>query len=169
MNIAHFSTDDISGGAAKAAYRLHSALREQGRNSLMVVRNKRSDDDDVYQVPDPPSPLRHAIWKRLTERIPFFGEKAPRANYTFNFDLNPDINQRMLFTILQERGQKNRQMRGKANKQVNMEAADSCPPCPMDVICLHWVSRLLNARLVRKLYDRYRCPIVWILADQDPL
>lgn len=145
MNIAHFSTEDISGGAAKAAYRLHSALREQGYNSWMVVRNKRSEDDDVYQVPAPPAPLRHAIWKRLKERVPILGEKTPRANYTYNFDLEPDINQRKLFTILPS------------------------PPDCVDIVCLHWVSGLLNARLVRELYDHYRRPIVWTLADQDPL
>ncbi len=142
MNIAHFSTGDISGGAAKAAYRLHSALREQGHNSWMVVRNKRSEDDDVYQIPSPPSPLRHAIFKRVKERVPLLGEKTPRANYTYNFDLEPDINQQMLFTIL---------------------------PGPVDIIYLHWVSGLLNSRLIRELYDHYRRPIVWTLADQDPL
>jgi len=146
MNIAHFSTEDISGGAAKAAYRLHSALREQGRNSWMVVRNKKSDDDHVYQVQPLPSPLRHTMLNRLKERVPVLGEKTPRANYTYNFDLEPDINQRALFTIL---------------------TADK--PGSIDIICLHWVSRLLNARLIRRLYDHYQCPIVWTLADQDPL
>lgn len=142
MNIAHFSTDDISGGAAKAAYRLHSALRELGHSSLMVVRDKKSEDGDVYQVPPPTSPLRHAILKRLKERVPILGEKTPRATYTYNFDLEPDINQRMLFNIL---------------------------PGSVDIIGLHWVSGLLNTRLIRQIYDHYQCPIVWTLADQDPL
>jgi glycosyltransferase involved in cell wall biosynthesis len=157
MNIAHYSTGDITGGAAKAAYRLHSALRERGLRSWMVVRNKRSDDEDVYQVPDPPSPLRHAIWKRVKERL---GEKTPRANYTFNFEQEPDIDQEMLFTISQSKG--------KSGGRID-RLPEATPARPMDIICLHWVSRLLNARLVRELYNRYQRPIVWILADQDPL
>jgi glycosyltransferase involved in cell wall biosynthesis len=83
--------------------------------------------------------------KRLKERVPILGEKTPRANYTYNFDLEPDINQRTLFTILPG------------------------PPDCVDIICLHWVSGLLNAQLIRKLYDHFRRPIVWTLADQDPL
>jgi len=142
MNIVSFSTEDISGGAAKAAYRLHSALRGLGHNSRMVALNKRSEDDDVYQVPPPPSPLRHALSKRLKERIPGLGGKMPVANYTFNFDFEPDINQQELFSTL---------------------------GAQVDIICLHWIADLLNARLIRQLYDHYRCPVVWVMADQDPM
>jgi glycosyltransferase involved in cell wall biosynthesis len=142
MKIVSFSTEDISGGAAKAAYRLHSALRERGHNSRMVALNKRSEDDDIYQVPPPPSPLRHALSKRLKERIPGLGGKTPVANYTFNFDFEPDINQQELFSAL---------------------------AAQVDIICLHWIADLLNARLIRQLYDHFRCPVVWVMADQDPM
>jgi len=142
MNIVSFSTEDISGGAAKAAYRLHSALRGLGHNSRMVALNKKSEDDDVYQVPPPPSPLRQALSKRLKERIPGLGGKTPVANYTFNFDFDPDINQPELFSTLAAR---------------------------VDIICLHWIAELLNARLIRQLYDHYQCPVVWVMADQDPM
>jgi glycosyltransferase involved in cell wall biosynthesis len=47
MNVLHLSTSDIDGGAARAAYRLHQGLREQGTNSRLLVRAKASLDSDV--------------------------------------------------------------------------------------------------------------------------
>lgn len=48
MRILMISTEDIRGGAAKAAYRLHTALRAAGQESAMLVMNKESDNDSVY-------------------------------------------------------------------------------------------------------------------------
>jgi glycosyltransferase involved in cell wall biosynthesis len=47
MKILHLSESDISGGAALAAYRLHSSLREAGLHSQMLVRQKKSSDPSV--------------------------------------------------------------------------------------------------------------------------
>jgi glycosyltransferase involved in cell wall biosynthesis len=47
MKILHISTYDISGGAARAAYRLHQSLLEFGVESRMLVQSKKSDDDTV--------------------------------------------------------------------------------------------------------------------------
>lgn len=44
MKILHISTSDISGGAARAAYRLHRSLLEKNIDSQMLVQNKLSDD-----------------------------------------------------------------------------------------------------------------------------
>ena len=57
MKFLHFSTDDVTGGAALAAYRLHTAMRAAGQQSRMLVRLKKSDDDDVTQMPPPPPRL----------------------------------------------------------------------------------------------------------------
>ena len=40
MKIVHLNTSDIMGGAAKAAYRLHNAMRSSGIDSSMLVQNK---------------------------------------------------------------------------------------------------------------------------------
>ena len=42
MNIAHGSTEDITGGAARAAYRLHTAMNQLGHDSLLFVANCRT-------------------------------------------------------------------------------------------------------------------------------
>ena len=47
MKVVHLSTFDIQGGAARAAYRLHTALREIGVDSHMLVCSKLSDDPTV--------------------------------------------------------------------------------------------------------------------------
>ncbi|AFY62263.1 glycosyltransferase [Synechococcus sp. PCC 6312] len=51
--IIHLSTFDIQGGAAKAGYRLHQALLGSGHRSLMIVKEKLSDDPTVLQINQP--------------------------------------------------------------------------------------------------------------------
>jgi glycosyltransferase involved in cell wall biosynthesis len=53
MRILHLSTLDNSGGAARAAFRLHKGLTQRSVVSKMFVRNKFSDDEAVikYQYP----------------------------------------------------------------------------------------------------------------------
>lgn len=48
MNISLVNTNDISGGAARAAYRLHQALQRHDVNSSMLVQRKDSDDSMVF-------------------------------------------------------------------------------------------------------------------------
>jgi glycosyltransferase involved in cell wall biosynthesis len=47
MRILHLSTTDISGGAARAAYRLHKGLQANDISSFMMVQFKESDDPSV--------------------------------------------------------------------------------------------------------------------------
>ena len=47
MRVLHLSTMDISGGAARAAYRLHKGLQANGISSSMMVQFKESDDPSV--------------------------------------------------------------------------------------------------------------------------
>ncbi|MEM9928116.1 MAG: glycosyltransferase family 4 protein [Cyanobacteria bacterium P01_D01_bin.50] len=47
MKILHLSTHDTSGGAARAAYRLHKGLQNIGLDSQMLVQEKSSSDRTV--------------------------------------------------------------------------------------------------------------------------
>jgi len=47
MKILQVNTSDISGGAARAAYRIHKGLQGIGMNSRMLVQSKLSDDKTV--------------------------------------------------------------------------------------------------------------------------
>lgn len=142
MKILHFSTDDITGGAAKAAHRLHTALRATGQQSRMIVLRKKSDDEDVWRIPPPlPRPWQ-SRFERLRNRIPALRQEKPVANYTFNFDQTPAVNLPGVF-------------------------AQHAPP--VDIILLHWINGLLDTRAIRQLYDYYRCPLIWVMADQEPM
>jgi glycosyltransferase involved in cell wall biosynthesis len=44
MKVFHINHSDMSGGAARAAYRIHKALRNIGINSTLLVNQKLSDD-----------------------------------------------------------------------------------------------------------------------------
>jgi len=51
VNILHLNFYDTEGGAARAAYRLHSGLQERGLESRMLVLRKSSDDPSVTRLP----------------------------------------------------------------------------------------------------------------------
>ena len=48
MKVVMVNKSDIQGGAARAAYRLHTGLRTIGVDSRMVVDDKISDDPSIY-------------------------------------------------------------------------------------------------------------------------
>ncbi len=50
MKVLHLNTTDIVGGAARGAYWLHRALREQGVMSRVLVKNRAGDDPDVIDA-----------------------------------------------------------------------------------------------------------------------
>jgi glycosyltransferase involved in cell wall biosynthesis len=140
MRIVHYSTEDITGGAAKAAHRLHAALREAGHDSRMVARRKKSDDPDVVQTaPPPPRPVASRV-ERLRRHIPGLRRRELKPSYTFNLDDEPPVDRQSLLI-------------GKSGA--------------VDIICLHWITGLLDVKSIRHLYDHYRCPIVWIPPDQE--
>jgi glycosyltransferase involved in cell wall biosynthesis len=140
LRITQVSTNDISGGAARAAYRLHTGLRNLGHDSRMLVAHKASEDSNValFQPSrDLPSRIRRRVlssfmarsWSRLPPRPP---------GVTFFSD------DRSTF---------------------GAEMADQLPPC--DILQLHWVCSFVDyckffRRVPREL------PIVWTLHDMNP-
>lgn len=63
MKILFINISDISGGSAKAAYRLGSALQQSGEHNVkFLVRSKFSTDNNVI-------PTRSTKLKRLAERV----------------------------------------------------------------------------------------------------
>lgn len=49
LKVVHLSTYDVMGGAARAAYRLHSGLRAVGVESSMLVREARNNDQSIVR------------------------------------------------------------------------------------------------------------------------
>ncbi len=50
MKVVQINTNDIQGGAARAAYRLHKGLKQIGTDCRMIVRYKVSTDDTVLSI-----------------------------------------------------------------------------------------------------------------------
>jgi glycosyltransferase involved in cell wall biosynthesis len=143
VNILHVSTDDSAGGAAKAAHRLHAALRAAGHESRMLVQSKRSSDPAVEQLPPPRSRPWTSRAEGLRRRFPGLKPREWTAKYTYNFDRPPQADWDRFLSAWRE------------------PAAD--------VLCLHWIDGLLDVRTIRRLHDWYRRPIVWVPADQEPV
>jgi glycosyltransferase involved in cell wall biosynthesis len=74
QSILHLSTYDIVGGASRAAYRLHTGLRQQGIASRMLVREKASDDPDVLVATEHPEPILHRAWRKIAPYL----DEVPR-------------------------------------------------------------------------------------------
>ena len=60
MKVLLLSASDISGGAARAAYRLHRALLSNNIDSQMLVQNKSSDD---FTVLSPGTKIKKILYK----------------------------------------------------------------------------------------------------------
>lgn len=140
MRFLHFATNDIIGGAAKATYRLHGALRDAGHDSRMIVRNRMSDDAAVRQAR---LSLRHSGFRRIFWRVSLFRKLfLPKPSYIFNLDLQPEIDMDVL--------------RGIGRPDV-------------DAVCLHWITELLSVEAIARIHAHFRRPLLWVLMDIEPI
>src|SRR6266498_3089596 len=67
MRIVHISTSDTAGGAARAAFRLHTGLRRLGHESTMLVARRSSSDPHVIAF-QPPMNLLSRLRRKLRRR-----------------------------------------------------------------------------------------------------
>ena len=96
MKMLLLNTSDISGGAARAAYRLHRGLQTIGVDSQMLVQNKTSDD---HTVNSPQTKLGKG-WAKVrptVNAIPLqFYQQRDRAPYSVQWlpeQIAPEITQ----------------------------------------------------------------------------
>jgi glycosyltransferase involved in cell wall biosynthesis len=67
MKIVHINKNDILGGAARAAYRLHKGLQRAGHESTMFVISRQSDDRSV-RVYERPRSMGGALRRKISQR-----------------------------------------------------------------------------------------------------
>lgn len=137
MKIVHISTVDISGGAARAAYRLHTALRRVGQDSTMLVARSTSDDPTVTAV-TPSNKFTFRLWRRLRRQrmardFAAYRTSRPDGYEAFSDDRSP----------------------------LGRDLSRELPSC--DVINLHWVAGLLDYE--EFFLSRQSTPVVWTLHD----
>ena len=78
MKILQIDTYDISGGAARAAYRLHRGLLQIGQDCRTLVRYKASTDDSVFCVVPENPPEKVDKCKDRWERCQSLNRKSER-------------------------------------------------------------------------------------------
>ena len=85
MRIVHLSTTDARGGAALAAYRLHSGLRDLGHDSRLLVAKRLSHDPTVTALRRPPDLLsrlrRRARRMQITRALAAYYRPADREPF----------------------------------------------------------------------------------------
>ena len=139
MDIVHLNTSDVSGGAARAAHRLHRGLRQGGEDSRMFVKSKSSEDDTV----DAWTPngsifngLKDRIKRRwLSRRFQKYRETRPDGLEIFS----------------------------QARTVHGHRVVDSIPDA--DVYSLHWINGFIDPLPFFRATDQ---PIVWTLHDMNP-
>lgn len=142
MKIVHVSTEDITGGAARAAYRLHTALNRLGHDSLMFVANRRSKDPLVTAFDasmDWTSRVRRRFRReRIARDFARYSASRPAGFGMFSED----------------------------RSEYGDDLGKHLPPC--DVINLHWVARFVDYAAFFSAMPR-RTPVVWRIADMNPI
>jgi glycosyltransferase involved in cell wall biosynthesis len=141
MRIVHLTTSDISGGAARAASRLHNGLKRLGVSSQVVCAKKAGFDPDTKLFkPDmrPMSRLRRKLRRsRIRRDFARYNPTRPPGYELFSDDRSEDG--------------------GALLGQI--------PPC--DLINLHWISKFLDHESFFR--GAPQVPLVWRLADMAPL
>ena len=140
MKILHLSKNDIKGGAARAAFRVHTSLRRLGFDSTMLVVNRQSDDPSVTAI-TPSMDLATRLRRRLRRRQilrEFAGYHATRPT-----GLEPFSDDRSAHAI---------------------DLVRQLPPC--DIITLHWVAGFVDYQSFFSALPQ-ATTVVWRLADMN--
>jgi glycosyltransferase involved in cell wall biosynthesis len=139
MRVLIINTNESSGGAAKAANRLHKGLRKIGVESFMLVRYKQSDDPYVIAI------ANNRFW-RFFESCRMYLNALPKLLYLkrdkVTFSLNWVPNPWLFYYI------------------------HKLKP---DIINLHWVNAgFISIPQIGKICN-LGMPVYWTLHDQWPL
>jgi glycosyltransferase involved in cell wall biosynthesis len=139
VRITHLTTYDVSGGAARATYRLHKGLGAAGHESRILALYKSSTDPAVFQFVPPRDILTRLSRGLKRRRLERSGSeiRALRAGSTYFSD---DRSQHCADVLRQ------------------------LPPT--DVLNLHWIAGFLDYRdFFRELPAQL--PVVWTLHDMN--
>lgn len=80
MRILQISTSDMGGGAEKVAWNLFQAYRQRGHHSWLAVGAKRSDDAEVFVIPNrEPRGRWSRFWWAVHTRLGTLAEQIPGA------------------------------------------------------------------------------------------
>jgi len=142
MRIVHLSTHDITGGAARAAFRVHTALSRHGHDSTMLVSHRNSDDPTVTAL------------VRSTNLITRLRRRFRRSQILQEFEAYQATSPTSQEPFTDDRSQH------------AIDLVEQIPPC--DVIYLHWVAGFVDHQAFFKSLPQ-RTPVVWLLHDMNAI
>lgn len=140
MRVVHVSTYDVSGGAARAAFRLHESLLEAGVESTMFVRNKASGLSTVVEYKS------SGIVERIRSRIRFARLQSAQTRYRATRP--PDLE---AFDD---------------DRSSHVGAIAQLPRC--DIVHLHFVCGFIDQPSFLRFLPP-DVPLVWTVHDMAPL
>lgn len=135
MKILHLNNSDTDGGAAKGAFWLHTALKDAGADSKMLVARKRTDDDAVIGLSGAIQKSVYLFRSEVLDGLPLQRYKQRTSDF-FSTCYSP---------IPLPDGIK--QQVSKINP---------------DIINLHWIC---HGFLPPEMFSQLKQPIVWTLRD----
>ena len=142
MRILHLSTSDSHGGAARAAFRLHTGLRRLGVDSAMLVLRRTSGDANVCELSwsgDLATRFRRRRRRRqITADFEPYKRSLPAGFEIFSDD----------------------------RSEAGYDLVRQLPEC--DLINLHWVAGFVDHEILFKNLPP-NVPLVWRLADMGAL
>ena len=143
IKILHFSTSDIQGGAAMAAYRLHKSLNTSDLiNSKMMVAEKASKDSNIIEVKK--GFFLTYFLSRLEKK--YFSITASKKNEQGKYFWPPGIFKRFSLTqILQD-----------------------LPFIP-DIIMAYWINNFITCEDLYRLSACTKAPVIWYFMDMAPM
>lgn len=135
MNIVQLNTWDIDGGAARAAYRLHKGLLQQGHQNTLICLTKSSDNTAVLEIAAESTDHKpNGLSSDVVQTYGINESRTPLSNTLFSFPYPGwDVSS---LPIIQT----------------------------ADLINLHWVARFQSPTTLKKLFALNK-PVVWTLHD----
>jgi glycosyltransferase involved in cell wall biosynthesis len=140
VKILHLSTNDVGGGAARAAFRLHTGLLRLGNESSMLVLKRTSGEDSVRQL------------KWSDDWMTRFRRSRRRKKIARDFEPYKDTLPPGFELFSDDRS------------DAGFDLMRQLPAC--DLINLHWVARLVDYELFFGGLPA-GVPVVWRLADMN--
>lgn len=141
MKILHLATQDMGGGGADAAYRLHRSMQSSSIDSRMMVLHKLGGDDAVVDMSSRLSIGEHL--RRLREEM---HRRYNRRQY------RPSQ-----YFYVERAG------------MVPASVLESRLPFRPDAIIAHWISGFVDAATLLELNRRTGAPVLWYLLDMAPV
>jgi glycosyltransferase involved in cell wall biosynthesis len=153
LKIVHF-TNNLTDGAGRAAYRIHRALINEGLNSIMLVANKDSQDNSVVQISN--------AYKNIDKPIKQKKDLVKRS-FDFLLFIIKQFHWKMMLIRWVPKTLYNFNVSYVSYNKIKQYLED------VDIISLYSIQSFLSSKIIKKIYNYTKAPIVWTPMDIEPM